>query len=575
MRYIALCFFLSLSMSPAAHAQGPFSTGAMLDNALYQTVPKTPPLARGGYGSLPPAVSLKRFAPTPGNQGRQGSCVGWATAYAARTLAEAHRLGVENRSQINRSVFSPAFIYNQIKVGSCGDGSLPSKALDLMSSVGVLPLADFPYTDQSCSATPQARQTSMASQYRIKGYQRLFNADSTAKHIAVRRALANGHPVVIGMMVSEAFMRSSGHYKPGSSDVSLLERGQLGGHAMAVIGYDDTKYGGAFELINSWGQDWGNDGFMWVTYGDFNTFVQQGYEMIPPDPPKPPAVVDMGGKVGFIHISGKPMSGRALSDGNGYRLAESYPSGTRFRVEISADDGGFVYALGGDLSGRFVELFPRRSTVSPHIDGGGAMLMPGPSEDFFTRMNDDTGTDFYVVLFSREALPIAEIVADVNKASGDVHAKLARALGNRMVDPDQVKAVGNGIAFEAASDGRMVVPVVVAIDHVAPSGNDRDRTAPKLVVSEPAGDELEQIVDPNAIRRVATPVFRLRGIAQDENLIQRVNISGAATSKFSSRGPFEAEIELPQDGKPHPVTIVAVDADGNSSESTIQIQVAP
>ncbi|MEH0069911.1 hypothetical protein V6L77_05615 [Pannonibacter sp. Pt2-lr] len=62
-------------------------------------------MARGNYAALPPRVSLKAFAPTPGDQGQQGSCVGWASAYAARTLSEARRLEITSRSDINRSVF--------------------------------------------------------------------------------------------------------------------------------------------------------------------------------------------------------------------------------------------------------------------------------------------------------------------------------------------------------------------------------------------------------------------------------------------------------------------------------------
>lgn len=41
-----------------------------------------------------------------------------------------------------------------------------------------------------------------------------------------------------------------------------------GGHAIAVCGYDDEKFGGAFQLPNSWGPAWGLRGFCWLTYED-------------------------------------------------------------------------------------------------------------------------------------------------------------------------------------------------------------------------------------------------------------------------------------------------------------------
>ena len=37
---------------------------------------------------------------------------------------------------------------------------------------------------------------------------------------------------------------------------------------MVVIGYDDNKYGGAFQILNSYGKAWGNNGKIWIRYND-------------------------------------------------------------------------------------------------------------------------------------------------------------------------------------------------------------------------------------------------------------------------------------------------------------------
>lgn len=557
---------------PAASALAQFATGAVFDEQVYGAVPKGAPMARGNYASLPPRVSLKAFAPTPGDQGQQGSCVGWASAYAARTLSEARRLEITSRSDINRSVFSPAFIYNQIRQGGCDDGSLPADALELMAQDGVPLLRDFPYTDKSCSARPGPEHLNLAANYRIGGYKRLFDRRSNAKHVAVRRALANGNPVVIGMLVSDAFMDSGERYLRGSEDIALRDRRELGGHAMAVIGYDDAKFGGAFELINSWGTEWGNGGFVWVSYDDFNAFVMEGFEMIPPQPPEPEKVVDMGGSLRLIHISGKDLT--VSRRGENVQLDDPMPSGTRFRAEISSRTGGYIYVLGGDSAGRYVELFPRNRGLNPRAEAGNALLVPGPTEDFFNRLNDDTGRDYYVVLFSREPLDASAIAERMNGGRAGPLPRLEVALGKALVPEEDITREGP-LSFEAASGEATVVPLIVSIEHVAPEQNMQDRTAPKLVVSEPAADELEVIAGQAAIRRIPGTSFLLKGNAQDEGLIQSVTIAGALSSKFSSRGPFEASVEVPADGKAHPVTIVAVDAAGNRSETTIEVQVAP
>ncbi|HLG34931.1 MAG TPA: hypothetical protein VI757_08640, partial [Bacteroidia bacterium] len=38
--------------------------------------------------------------------------------------------------------------------------------------------------------------------------------------------------------------------------------------AMLAVSYDDEKYGGAIEVLNSWGKQWGNNGFAWIRYSD-------------------------------------------------------------------------------------------------------------------------------------------------------------------------------------------------------------------------------------------------------------------------------------------------------------------
>ncbi|MBN1964342.1 MAG: PQQ-binding-like beta-propeller repeat protein, partial [Anaerolineae bacterium] len=56
-----------------------------------------------------------------------------------------------------------------------------------------------------------------------------------------------------------------GHFEPGT--VWEYTGPRTGGHAMAVVGYDDAKQ--AFKVRNSWGSDWGEDGYCWIGYDTF------------------------------------------------------------------------------------------------------------------------------------------------------------------------------------------------------------------------------------------------------------------------------------------------------------------
>ena len=78
-----------------------------------------------------------------------------------------------------------------------------------------------------------------------------------------KKALVENCPVLVGMNIYNSFSPATGYWD-GKHD------GSRGNHAMCVIGYDDTKYGGAFEIMNSWGENWGNSGFIWVPYKTYS-----------------------------------------------------------------------------------------------------------------------------------------------------------------------------------------------------------------------------------------------------------------------------------------------------------------
>lgn len=76
---------------------------------------------------LPEAVSLLRFAPDRSNQGQQGSCVAWSCAYAAQTILTSAASGTDP----NQIVFSPSYLYNQIRLEGC-QGSYLQRAMEAM-----------------------------------------------------------------------------------------------------------------------------------------------------------------------------------------------------------------------------------------------------------------------------------------------------------------------------------------------------------------------------------------------------------------------------------------------------------
>ena len=48
---------------------------------------------------------------------------------------------------------------------------------------------------------------------------------------------------------------------------------------MTIIGYDNNKFGGSFEIMNSYGSDFGENGFLWIPYDKFySLIVERQYE---------------------------------------------------------------------------------------------------------------------------------------------------------------------------------------------------------------------------------------------------------------------------------------------------------
>ncbi len=208
-------------------------------------------------GDVPPSqplsVDLSTNFPAPGDQGRQGSCVGWATAYALKSYHEKLEMGWSLNTADH--LFSPAFVYNQINGGQ-DQGSYIFQALDLAVNQGVATLRRMPYSDTDFMTQPSAAAAAEATGYKAAEWYRINDTSQ------IKAALVNRNPVVAGIKTYQQLMDLH-----GPDSVYNTASGQnLGGHAVTIVGYDDNRYGGAFKVINSWGRAWGDDGYFWMPY---------------------------------------------------------------------------------------------------------------------------------------------------------------------------------------------------------------------------------------------------------------------------------------------------------------------
>ncbi len=219
---------------------------------------------------MPPGVMLNYVnVPLVGDQGSYPSCVGWATGYYMKSYEEgAQREWVTTPANTSANhVFSPMYVYNQIQ--QPGGGSYIDDAFNLLATQGCDPLSIFNATDTA--TLPTAAQKSAALPFAIMSWNQV-----SLNPTSVKTVLMQGRPVVLGIAVFSQFESLA----PGNDVYNSTAGTLFGYHAIAVIGYDDSKAGGAFYFINQWGTGWGDSGYGWLAYPMISNSaaVQNAYE---------------------------------------------------------------------------------------------------------------------------------------------------------------------------------------------------------------------------------------------------------------------------------------------------------
>jgi hypothetical protein len=410
---------------------------------------------RGDYDDLPFSVSLKDYAPVPGNQGTTSTCAAWASAYAGRTILEA----IKNnwgRDSASKNIFSPSFVYNQIRMNkTCNGGTSLIDALDVIKNQGSVKFKEFGF---ECSREVTKQDKSHAGVYRIIEYRDIFTSQNINKVKLVKKSLAEMHPVVIAIDCPPSFASAKDVLKPDSSEYKSWARG----HALVVVGYDDHKYGGAFEIMNSWGTKWGNGGFLWVKYDDFQYFCPLAFELIDKSIPDP-AKYDLSGTLTFKKSNGEPMKVR--KEGEFLAMEKSYPSGTLFELRISNNEPAYVYAFSSDLTFKTYKIFPftdRMVAYLPYSQNNIAI----PDEDSYNMLDSTKGKSYYCFLYSKEKLDLQKIMDKVESSTGTMWERIKSVLEDSMVIKNNIDfSFSSDISFKAKSSGRSVIPVLIEITH--------------------------------------------------------------------------------------------------------------
>jgi C1A family cysteine protease len=437
------------------------ATGAEFDKVKYAATEIYEPLANNKSNPLPESISLLKYAPTRGNQGQQGSCVAWASAYAARSIMQARASGEDP----NVLIFSPSFLYNQIALDGCQGSYLP-EALKVMENKGLASIKEMPYSDEDCSARPNSYQLQSASQYKIDGYQRLTGGrqgeDAAAVNmLAIKQNLAQGAPVVIGMMVGGSFMQNmmgQESWKPSEKDYDMKG---FGGHAMCVIGYDDYKFArnmGGFQIMNSWGMEWGKNGVAWVSYDDFEHFTKEAYGIYPMGDANAPISNQLEAHIAVVLNDNGNRVKLLQKDEINFETSETMNKGTGFKLEVDNNIPCYVYIFGMETNGTSYTLFPYTAKHSPYFGITGSRLFP---RDHSFYADDQGSKDYFAIVIAAQPLDYDAFAGRLSSAQGNTYAdKLQTVLGS---SKSFLSVNTNGISLKTNLTPTSVIGCVVEV----------------------------------------------------------------------------------------------------------------
>jgi len=204
---------------------------------------------------LPMTFDLSELLPPVDSQGSMGSCVSWAISYYMKSMQEHIETGILTR-------LSPAYTYNQISQGVCG-GTALVETLEILKEKGVSSWSSFPYTDTDCTTQPDDAHHEDAVINKIADYKGLSGENMVNE---IKTLITQQTPIIIAVSLSDQFGRiddfGGAAYRP-----HIVDYAKTSCHAMLVVGYDNLQ--NAFKVVNSWGTDWGNGGFVWIDYKAF------------------------------------------------------------------------------------------------------------------------------------------------------------------------------------------------------------------------------------------------------------------------------------------------------------------
>ncbi|HMQ48160.1 MAG TPA: C1 family peptidase [Saprospiraceae bacterium] len=462
--------------------------GLVLEDEIYDALPQLAPLEGQKDSDFPAQVDLSAYCPSVRNQGDVFSCVGWAVGYGALTIKRAIKNQTKDKASITEQAYSAMFIYNQIKGETCTDGARISDALKLLRHQGDCLASQFDSDIEDCYRQPSRDILSSLHLDTIAGYLALFDSKTSPSEKIKRvvRALANQEPVIVGMNVRKNFyqLHKAKYWWPDLGNTS-----PAGGHAMVVVGYDNAS--ASFLLFNSWGKQWGDEGYIRIKYEDFANFCKYAFIIQLPEQLKdnnsnltsyaPSPLRTLSGNAAFHYLDATAQEAplfrhaKVSHQGSGVYTCDAgaWPVGQLFQLAAWARQSGlylYVFSVSPDRSSAI--HWPRAENLNTTFAGlnESALLLDSdvkaiiPGADKALRLHQ-AGTDVLYVLFATQPILHPDfIAAKMEEANGQFRQKLEALLGRHLVPLPDISFSDTELSFEASTrHSGYIVPLILEL----------------------------------------------------------------------------------------------------------------
>lgn len=216
---------------------------------------------------LPVRIDNRDEATPVRDQGKEGSCTGHALAAVAEMLYW-RKLG-------NPPDFSERWAYEKSKKydewpGEDYDGSSIRGAVKAWSKEGICEEKHWPYKPGK-RGTPGPKAAENAALYPVEKYERCLGLENMKHAIHYRGA------IIVGASIHRGWFEAKGKKIIGFAP----DKDIVGGHAFIMVGYNDSK--GFFWVKNSWGSEWGIEGYAGMRYQDAICNVRDAWAVSIPD----------------------------------------------------------------------------------------------------------------------------------------------------------------------------------------------------------------------------------------------------------------------------------------------------